>query len=142
MVLKTVARFRDVPAADLACTRLEADGVSAVVVHANHVRVDWLISQAIGGVRVQVAESDLERAREALARERSDDLAVVSEAALPPADGDVCPECGAESVTGSTLARRTKAASMFLGIPFVVWRRRWHCRACGHSWRPHRATSS
>ncbi len=39
MALKTVASFRDVPAADLACSRLEADDIPAVAIHANHVRV-------------------------------------------------------------------------------------------------------
>ena len=141
MVLRTVAAFRDVAAADLACARLEADGIPAVVQHAQHVGLDWLASLALGGAKVQVPEEYVAEAQAALARDRSDDLALTSEARLPPADGDICPACGAEVVLASTLSRRTRAASMLIGLPFVLWRRRWYCQACGHSWQRRRVGS-
>ena len=53
MDLKTIARFRDVPAAQLAQSRLEADGIQVSLLGVHHVGVNWLISQAIGGIRAR-----------------------------------------------------------------------------------------
>ena len=80
MNLKTIARFRDVPAAQLAQSRLEADGIEASLLGVHHVGINWLISQAIGGIRLQVPTEDAERARELLQHDRSEDLEGVPEA--------------------------------------------------------------
>ena len=143
MGLETIARFRDVPAAQLAQSRLEADGIPASLLGVNHVGINWLISQAIGGIRLQVPAEDAEHARELLQQDRSEDLEGVPEADLPAAEGETCPRCGSDRVQGSQLAHWTKAASMLGGIwflllslPFVWWRRRLDCSACGFSWEP------
>ena len=49
MRLETIARFRDVPASQLARCRLEADGIQVSLLGVNHVSINWLASQAIGG---------------------------------------------------------------------------------------------
>ena len=143
MDLKTIARFRDVPAAQLAQSRLEADGIEASLLGVNHVSINWLVSQAIGGIRLQVPAEDAEHARELLQQDRSEDREGVSEADLPAAEGEECPRCGSDRVQGSQLAHWTKAASMLGGIwflllslPFVWWRRRLDCSTCGFSWEP------
>ncbi len=143
MRLKTIARFRDVPAAQLAQSRLEADGIQASLLGVNHVSINWLASQAIGGIRLQVPAEEAERARELLQQDRSEDLEGVPEADLPAAQDEICPRCGSDHVHRSQLAHWTKAASMLGGIwflllslPFVWWRYRLDCSACGFSWEP------
>lgn len=136
MRLKTIARFRDVPAALLAHSRLEADGIQALLLGVNHVSINWLASQAIGGIRLQVSVEDAERARELLQQDRSQDLVDIPEAELPVVEGEGCPRCGSDHSRRSQLAQRTKAASMLLGLPFVLWRNRRRCSACGFSWKP------
>ena len=122
MGLKTIARFRDVPAAQLAQSRLEADGIEASLLGVNHVSINWFASQAIGGIRLQVPAEDAEHARELLQQDRSEDLEGVPEADLPAVQDETCPRCGSDHIRRSQLARRTKAASMLLGLPFVLWR--------------------
>ena len=100
MDLKTIARFRDVPAAQLAQSRLEADGIEASLLGVNHVSINWLVSQAIGGIRLQVPAEDAEHARELLQQDRSEDREGVSEADLPAAEGEECPRCGSDRVSG------------------------------------------
>jgi hypothetical protein len=39
-------------------------------------------------------------------------------------------------VEPSRVQRNVGALSLFIGIPIPIWRNRWICRACGHSWRP------
>ncbi len=63
----TIARFSKPEDAHLLRLRLGAAGIDAYVLDENLIQIDWLFSNAIGGVRVQVAERDLELAGEVLA---------------------------------------------------------------------------
>jgi len=62
--LVPIARFFTPVEAHMLQSRLQADGVLAVVVDAQLVGVNPLFTLALGGVRVLVPESDYERARE------------------------------------------------------------------------------
>jgi hypothetical protein len=64
--LVTVASFPDVAEAQLAKERLELEGIRAFVIDALTVGVMPYLVGSSGGVRVQVAPGDLERAREIL----------------------------------------------------------------------------
>lgn len=67
--MKTIATFTDPMGAHLLIARLEGSGVRAYIRDENMVAVDWLYANAIGGVKVDVADEDLERALELLADE-------------------------------------------------------------------------
>lgn len=62
----TIARFSKPEDAHLLRMRLEAGDVPAYLQDENIIQMDWLYSNAVGGVRVQIAEEDLERAKEIL----------------------------------------------------------------------------
>jgi hypothetical protein len=71
--LVQIARFFTPVEAHMLQSRLEAEGVPAVVADAQIVGVNPLLTMAVGGVRVLVPESELERAREIVsAIERGD----------------------------------------------------------------------
>jgi hypothetical protein len=71
--LVLIARFFTPVEAHMLQSRLEAEGVPAVVADAQIVGVNPLLTMAVGGVRVLVSESDFERAREIVsAIERGD----------------------------------------------------------------------
>jgi len=53
MSLVTVARFVDPPSAHLARGLLEANGIESFVFNEHYVGMDWLHSQAIGGVELR-----------------------------------------------------------------------------------------
>lgn len=57
-------------AADLAKLVLEQAGIDAYLDNRNVVEMDWLLSNAIGNIRVQVREADAERAKALLAEHR------------------------------------------------------------------------
>ena len=46
---------------------VEAAGIRVYLADEQTIAMDWLLSNAIGGIKLQVAERDLERAREVLA---------------------------------------------------------------------------
>jgi hypothetical protein len=63
----TFATFSKPEDAHLLRLRLGAGGIDAYVQDENMVQMNWLYSNAIGGVRVQIDETDLEAAREIVA---------------------------------------------------------------------------
>jgi len=62
----TLARFEKPEEAQLARMRLEAGGVPAFIPDENTIQVQWMYANALGGVRLQIAEEDFERAKEIL----------------------------------------------------------------------------
>ena len=61
--MKTIATFSKPEEAHLFRTRLGAAGIPAYVQDEHFIQMDWLYSNAIGGVRVQIADEDVEAAR-------------------------------------------------------------------------------
>ncbi|HVK16195.1 MAG TPA: DUF2007 domain-containing protein [Fimbriiglobus sp.] len=77
--LTTVASFDLAAKAELARNVLEEAGIDAVLTDAEIVAMDWLISNAVGGIKVQVREEDAERAAEVLAGEFGEEAGLASE---------------------------------------------------------------
>ena len=65
-ILITVASFLDTAEAELAKERLELEGIAAFVIGAQTAGVMPFLTGPTGGVRLQVAPRDVERAREVL----------------------------------------------------------------------------
>ncbi len=72
--LVTIRKFRDLPEALLAQGRLESSGVESFLFDDNMVRMDWLISNLLGGVKLKVEEANVEIAEEILNQQVSDDF--------------------------------------------------------------------
>lgn len=64
--MKTVASFSMAMDAYLLRSRLEGSGIAAFVRDEHMVTLDWLASNAVGGVKVDVADEDYEKAMEIL----------------------------------------------------------------------------
>jgi len=70
----TVATFDMMPDAHIAQGRLRAEGIECVIADEHLVQTDWLYSIAVGGIKLQVNEQDLERARQISATDYSDEI--------------------------------------------------------------------
>ena len=64
--LVLLRRFRDIPEALLAKGRLEASGIECFLADENMVRMDWFISNFLGGVKLLVQPEDFSEASRAL----------------------------------------------------------------------------
>jgi hypothetical protein len=62
----TLRRFLDLPEALLAKGSLESVGIQAYLVDDNMVRLNWFISNILGGIKLQVRAEDAEAANEIL----------------------------------------------------------------------------
>lgn len=105
---------------------LEAAGIPCFLRDEHTIGVNWLYSNALGGVRLCVPEAELERAQEILTG--------AAEESSPA--GLSCPHCGSERVRESDRSRRWAIFSLLLlNLPLPFSRDRFHCEACGHAWR-------
>lgn len=130
----TIAQFSKPEEAHLLRMRLEAGGVPAFVLDENIVQMDWLYSNAIGGVRLQIAEEDAERAQEILGEEPPEAL---------PSDRPVCPACGSIDTGIDDGPRRITFLTILLfGLPLFFPRRRWKCAECRSTWREGHSASA
>ena len=128
----TVASYSRPVEAHLARTRLEADGITCVVSDEYLVRVDWLLSNAVGGVKLMVPSWEADRAKEIL-RPRPR-LVVVAGAGSE--EEMICPRCHCDDVYFTRFSRRMEAMSVLLLGFIVPWRkRRWACKECGYEWK-------
>lgn len=62
--MTTIATFSKPEEAHLLRMRLGSEGIEAFIQDENLVQMDWLLSNAVGGVRLQVADEDAEAALE------------------------------------------------------------------------------
>jgi len=123
----TIATFSKPEEAHMLRLRLEAGGVPAYIQDENMVQTDWLYSNAIGGVRVQIGEDDAGRAQEIL-----QDPGIGTEPWGMPA----CPICFSTNTGPDGAPRRLSFLSIMLaGIPFSVSKTRWRCADCNHTWK-------
>ena len=126
--VKTIATFSKPEEAHLFRTRLEATGIPAYVQDEHFIQMDWLYSNAIGGVRVQIADEDVEAAREFLAND--------SPQRAPDAVDVVCPNCRSNDTAPDELPRRISFLSLLLfNFPLLFARHRWRCASCHHVFR-------
>lgn len=65
--MTTIATFNKPEEAHLLRMRIEAGGFHAFIQDENLVQIDWLLANAVGGVRVQVADEDVAAVHDLLA---------------------------------------------------------------------------
>jgi hypothetical protein len=135
MALVPVNSYRDPIEAELAIVRLEQAGISATLVDKYLTSIQWLYSNAIGGVKVMVEDADLDAARKALNEVQPPGLRTLPEAIESVGIEARCPSCGSEEVHASRLQRNAAAISLLVNLPLIAWRKSWVCDACGHAWR-------
>ena len=132
--MKTVASFREPYKAHLAKGKLEVEDIQAIVLDEHLVQMDWVLSQAIGGVKLQVTEEDFDRAREILGADYIDELSEVEEAQLEPTPDEVCPKCGSDLISSHRYSLWSLIPSLLFLLPIFFRRKKWVCNDCGATW--------
>lgn len=117
--------------ADLLCMKLEEAGIEYFIADQNLSSLNPLYSGAIGGIRIQIHEDDLDKAKAILL-----DGEPIEEGIFR------CPKCGSDSVEYENVSKRSAFLSMSLFyFPFTWKKQRCTCKDCGHIWKdkPNRA---
>lgn len=127
-----VATFRDLPEALLAKGSLESSGIECVLVDDNIVRMDWFISNFVGGVKLLAKAEDAAAATEILGQPIPEEFSVegVGHYRQPP-----CPRCQSLDTNFQEIYKPIAYSSAWLNLPIPVQREAWKCHACGNEWR-------
>jgi hypothetical protein len=129
--LVTIRQFRDLPEALLAKGSLESAGIECFLADENLVRLDWFISNFIGGIKLNVRAADAENAQHLLNEPILEGLYVHG---IGLYEQPRCPECQSLDVNFQELDRPIAYMSAFLHMPLPVQRPAWHCHACDAEW--------
>ena len=147
--LVTVASYVEAEQAHLARIHLEQHDIPVFVADAGVVGMDWMYSNAVGGVKVQVPERDAQRAAELLHAPADEPAAPTSEevadvpvsretAATDEATPDEprCTRCGSAEVYRVPWRRGLFfLLYLILGLALPVASKRYQCDHCGASYR-------
>jgi hypothetical protein len=129
--LITIRQFRDLPEALLAKGSLESSGIECFLADENLVRLDWFISNFIGGIKLKVRPVDVENARKILDEPILEGLYVHGVGLY---EQPRCPKCDSLDVNFQELDRPIAFMSAFLHVPMPVQRNAWRCHACRAEW--------
>lgn len=112
--------------AEIARGRLESEGIPAFLHSKGHSQVNWPITLALGGIRLQVPPGAASDAAEILD----------SVEPLPYSEEDYCPGCGSIEATPEELSWRIAFLVVhFLHFPLPFSRGQKSCKECGARWR-------
>ncbi len=124
-------RFRDLPDALLFKSILDSADIECFLADENTIRMDWLWSNLLGGIKLCVRKLDADAASSLLEQDVPDVLEVegVGEYQQPR-----CPKCRSLQVSFQGLNKAADYASALLGGPRPLHRSLWECDACGRQW--------
>jgi hypothetical protein len=129
--LVTIRQFRDLPEALLAKGSLESAGIECFLADDNLVRMDWFISNFIGGIKLKVHSTDAANAQRLLDEPILEGLYVQGVGLY---EQPRCPKCQSLDVNFQELDRPIAYMSAFLRVPLPVQRPAWHCHTCDAEW--------
>ena len=129
--LVLIRQFRDLPEALLAKGSLESVGIECFLADENLVRLDWFISNFIGGIKLRVHAGDAENASKLLDEPILERLYVHGVGLY---DQPRCPKCQSLDVNFQELDRPIAYLSAFLRVPIPVQRKAWRCHSCDAEW--------
>jgi len=132
--VRTIRRYRDQPEALLARSVLESAGIPCLLRDENTIRMEWIWANFMGGIRLQVAEADVEAAEAILSQPIPAHIAIEGE---PDYEQPRCPQCGSLDVSFNNFDARVGATAMLLfgfPLPSPVQQDYWHCNSCETNW--------
>ena len=127
----TLRKFRDLPEALLAKGSLESAGIEAYLVDDNMVRIYWLYSNFLGGIKLTVHPEDVDSATEILNQPIPETIEVEG---VGKYEQPKCPECHSLDVNYRELNKLVSYGSLYFGVPIPLQTKAWTCHACRYEW--------
>ena len=124
----TIGSYSTPYEANLVKSQLESAGIPVFIADEFTIGMNWLYSNALGGVKVQVPESLVQEAQELLATEFE----------TPPTHDlttPTCPQCGSKNTGDFLDKRRSFLTWMLLGFPLLLPSNKKRCGDCDYRWK-------
>ncbi len=129
----TIRSYRDLSEAIVARSLLQSAGIEAFLCDENLIRLDWQISNSIGGLRLQVEEEDATDAIEILDAPIPETFDYG--AGNAPFTQPHCPRCHSPNITFDGASRKAALTSLYLfALPLPLGQATWICQDCGSRW--------
>ncbi len=128
--LVPIRQFRDLPEALLAKGCLESAGIECFLRDDNLVRLDWFISNFVGGIKLCVKPDEAEKALTLLDEPILEGFYVHGVGLY---EQPRCPRCDSLDVNFRELDPAAYL-SLAVRVPIPFQRRAWRCHACGAEW--------
>ena len=125
--LVTAGTFSFPHEAEIARSTLEAEGITAYVADAHTINMQWLYSNAMGGVRVQVHLQNLEAAKEIL----NTDYSSLVESEVGENEKRECSKCGGVLEPYTKGKRPAFLVFLLFGFPLFFYKHGFRCVSCG-----------
>ena len=121
----TIEHFYHPTEAHIAAGRLESEGIPVFLHGINHATANWLMTTALGGIRLQVPGNAVEEAKEILADTFSTESAEEKQ----------CPSCGSDNTSVLSGSWRIALLAIHLfSIPLPWKKNRRFCSDCRNEW--------
>jgi hypothetical protein len=125
-------RYRDLPEASIAKSVLESAGIDCFLSDDNMIRLDWFLSNLVGGIKLLVQKDDAEAATRLLEQAVPENFDVEGVGAY---EQPHCPNCGSMDISLDGLIKSLTFGAMFITrLPIPITDKGWKCHACGHKW--------
>jgi hypothetical protein len=126
-MLVTIASYSFPLDAHISKSRLDSEDIPSFIADEHTIAMQWMYSNAMGGVRLQVPEEYVEQALEVLAEDRSQDL--IDEQGY---DSEICPVCGSTDVEFYQFGKRWAFVAFWLfSFPLFRVSDGIKCNSCG-----------
>lgn len=129
--LTMISQYRDLSEALLAKAGLESAGIECFLADENIVRMDWLWSNLLGGVKLFVRTGDADAAVKILEEPVAErfDAGEIGVYERPR-----CPQCNSLDIHFEEFTPFTYVTT-YLAVPIPLHRKGWRCHSCGHEWQ-------
>lgn len=133
--LVIIQSYTDPSMAHLAKSQLESSGIPVFLRDEQISSIQWLYSQAVGGVKLEVPESYAREAYELIVGEiKEQDSQENTNIEIESDDTLFCPQCGSKKISLNNQKTKSKTLSMLIGIPFSFGKNKYLCNFCKHKW--------
>jgi hypothetical protein len=129
--LVILRNFTDVRDADLARSVLDSAEIECFLFDENVIRMDWLWSNLLGGVKLVAKEVDAADALGLLDQTPTEKFHVTG---IGEYEQPRCPQCDSLDVSFGGNGKRLSYITIALGVPLPVARSGWKCDSCGLKW--------
>ena len=129
--LVMLRRFRDLPEAMLAKGKLDSEGLESFLADDNTVRMDWLWSNLLGGIKLLVNPEDLAAATRSLEEPIPEQIDFEGAADYQQPR---CPRCQSLDINFEELYKPIAYGSLFVNFPLPMQRKGWICQTCHNTW--------
>ena len=126
--LVTIASYTDAIEANLVKGRLESEGIPVFLLNDHQIWANWMLSNALGGVKLQVTSPHVTKAKAIVADHQQGKFDIQVNDIT-----NQCPRCDSAEFREVKTSWRIAFLGLFmLNIPIPYARGKWKCKSCGY----------